>query len=107
MRRTEVEWADKVCMDKDVRIVPLAAEVAELMRLLAAALDEKARLKRTSRTSSKPPSSDSIPKGAVCEREQGDLEAAPRPNGEAQQAGEVLAWRGASIGGQLRLSTAT
>lgn len=47
-------------MDKDVRIAELQAEVAELKRLLAAALDQIARLKRDSRTSSKPPSSDII-----------------------------------------------
>lgn len=35
-------------MDKDVRIAQLEAEVAELKRLLTAALDENARLKRTS-----------------------------------------------------------
>jgi len=47
-------------MDKDVRIAQLEAEVAELKRLLASALDEVARLKRNSRTSSKPPSSDIV-----------------------------------------------
>lgn len=47
-------------MDKDVRITELEAEVAELKRLLAKALDEIARLKRNSRTSSKPPSSDIV-----------------------------------------------
>ena len=47
-------------MDKDVRIAELKAEVAQLKRLLATALDEIARLKRDSRTSSKPPSSDIV-----------------------------------------------
>lgn len=47
-------------MDKDVRIAELEAEVAELKRLLATALDEIARLKKNSRTSSKPPSSDIV-----------------------------------------------
>lgn len=47
-------------MDKDVRIAQLEAEVAELKRLLAVALEQIARLSRTSRTSSKPPSSDII-----------------------------------------------
>jgi len=47
-------------MDKDRRIAELEGEVAELKRLLAAALDEIARLKRDSRTSSKPPSSDIV-----------------------------------------------
>lgn len=47
-------------MDKDVRIAELEAEVAELKRLLAAALDQIARLQRDSRTSSKPPSSDIV-----------------------------------------------
>ena len=47
-------------MDKDRRIAELEAEVAELKRLLAKALDEIARLKRNSRTSSKPPSSDIV-----------------------------------------------
>jgi Family of unknown function (DUF6444) len=45
-------------MDKDVRIRELEGEVAELKRLLAGALDKIARLEKTSRTSSKPPSSD-------------------------------------------------
>jgi len=47
-------------MDKDGRIAELEGEVAELKRLLAKALDEIARLKRDSRTSSKPPSSDIV-----------------------------------------------
>ena len=47
-------------MDKDRRIAELEAEVVELKRLLAKALDEIARLKRNSRTSSKPPSSDIV-----------------------------------------------
>ena len=47
-------------MDKDVRIAELEAEVAELKRLLALALDQIARLRKNSRTSSKPPSSDIV-----------------------------------------------
>jgi hypothetical protein len=47
-------------MDKDARIAELEAEVAELKRLLAAALDQIARLSKNSRTSSKPPSSDIV-----------------------------------------------
>lgn len=54
-------------MDKDVRIAELEAENAwlrrrlgEVEKLLARALDEIARLKKNSRTSSKPPSSDIV-----------------------------------------------
>jgi len=54
-------------MDKDRPIAKLEAEnarlrdrLAALETKLAAALDEIARLKRNSRTSSKPPSSDSV-----------------------------------------------
>jgi len=54
-------------MDKDRRIAELEAEnarlrgrLAEMETKLAAALDEIARLKRNSRTSSKPPSSDIV-----------------------------------------------
>ena len=64
-------------MDKDVRIAELEVEVAELKRLLAAALDRIARLGKTSRTSSKPPSSDIVkapderPKGGGSKRKIG------------------------------------
>jgi transposase len=45
-------------MDKDVRIRELEAEVASLKALVEKLVGEIARLKKTSRTSSKPPSSD-------------------------------------------------
>jgi transposase len=47
-------------MDKDARIAALEARVVELERLLAAALEQIARLSKNSRTSSKPPSSDIV-----------------------------------------------
>ncbi len=47
-------------MDQDVRIALSGAGVAELKRLLTAALDEIARLKRTSRTIPRPQRSDIV-----------------------------------------------